>query len=875
MKKLYSMMFAAIGMVAMVGCTADVEDNSAPVKGAPTIITASVEGGSQTRTAVKEGTPKSIVWAADDQFKVFNETTPGSPAILALIAGAGTTSGTFGGSFIDGDVYQKAAYPAEGASLSADFKTLTMVLPASIEWGTQTTESDDAVKCPIPFYGAYDSEEGSVTFKFLTAAIKLDFKDIPVGTNKVTVESKTKPISGSFTAKTTATNPVLASTSTADADKKLEVTFDELAAKGDKILYIAIPAATYDKLDVYLEGSYTGKKSIATWENITFERKKIYTASRTYVEVNVDTPQEVSAALQDAVNGAQAGETIEISVTTGDSEGIEPKSGQPNQIEIPKVDDVNISLSFDKAPVTSEADPLKIVEASTGADITSNGLTVSLPDATDVALDIDLPKTTVTLESTGETGVTYKTITAKTATNTLKIGSGVVIESLTIEGGNVLLNGGTITKLVNNASDGITLTANVATTIDKIETAHDLTFAKGASGIITVNTMDVTGGKTLTQGKVKIGVMNHSSSEMLDQSYSTTSHSITTLNLNEGSAGAAIYGTCTTLNVNADNVTVTEKYSTKISNMVVASGKKLSALNLLGLDTKLLDNAIDYSIGTLNIKTTNGKLVKIASTGSIDKVVNNITNMSSSSVSYVFVVSDAWEAYTGTMGENVLTANTTTPDNVQWGDFYFPNITSAYQFAKFKDPSSKTNLKDIELKVLSDYEEPYLPFGSNYYNVTIDLNGKTVTLLGNTKGNENSKNGILLNYGSLTVKGSGKLASKDENSNWMFCVGGATLTIEGDAEYDCYHVGALANNKASQIYIKGGAWKASTTSNGSYWLMNKQDSYRATSILEVSGGRFYQWDPGNNVSEGAGTNFLATGYQSTLDGEWYIVSATE
>ena len=40
----------------------------------------------------------------------------------------------------------------------------------------------------------------------------------------------------------------------------------------------------------------------------------------------------------------------------------------------------------------------------------------------------------------------------------------------------------------------------------------------------------------------------------------------------------------------------------------------------------------------------------------------------------------------------------------------------------------------------------------------------------------------------------------------------------------------------------------------------------------MTGGRFFQFDPANNLAEGRGTNYVLAGYTSTADGDWFTVS---
>lgn len=99
------------------------------------------------------------------------------------------------------------------------------------------------------------------------------------------------------------------------------------------------------------------------------------------------------------------------------------------------------------------------------------------------------------------------------------------------------------------------------------------------------------------------------------------------------------------------------------------------------------------------------------------------------------------------------------------------------------------------------------------------------------------------------------------------CVGvrsaGAVINLEGlkTRYYTNRPGGELIYAESGTINIKGGIFK----NNGSKYLLNCNDeNYRAgTAKIIVSGGTFYDFDPGNNEAEGPHTSFLAEGYVST------------
>ncbi len=73
------------------------------------------------------------------------------------------------------------------------------------------------------------------------------------------------------------------------------------------------------------------------------------------------------------------------------------------------------------------------------------------------------------------------------------------------------------------------------------------------------------------------------------------------------------------------------------------------------------------------------------------------------------------------------------------------------------------------------------------------------------------------------------------------------------------------------IEINGGTFKSATPK----WTLScYDDNYKnGTAKIVVKGGRFYQYDPSNSLTEPNGTtaNFVADGYKVIQDGDWYEV----
>ena len=183
------------------------------------------------------------------------------------------------------------------------------------------------------------------------------------------------------------------------------------------------------------------------------------------VEKTGATPAEVTAAINEALTtdvvqkAISENQPVQITIKDNtDGDGVE-SSASDNTIIIPQIDNLKIELIFsqvlegtDTNPVVVEAEGLTGDEASGDSD---NDLTLSMPDAASskgLTIVIELPNSTVTLVTNG-TETVYKKVTAKTATNTLYIEEGVIIENLVVEGGNVVIDGGeaTITSIAEGS----------------------------------------------------------------------------------------------------------------------------------------------------------------------------------------------------------------------------------------------------------------------------------------------------------------------------------------------------------------------------------------------------------------------------------------
>lgn len=157
---------------------------------------------------------------------------------------------------------------------------------------------------------------------------------------------------------------------------------------------------------------------------------------------------------------------------------------------------------------------------------------------------------------------------------------------------------------------------------------------------------------------------------------------------------------------------------------------------------------------------------------------------------------------------------------------------------------------------------------------TLNLNGHNIT----NKVENTATDVIIVEEGAtLTINGNGNVTAVSGNDGYPIVCYGELIINDGvftsgiDAAGDvnaCIYARGNGN-----ITINGGEFKGA---DGSF-VLNLYDGSRTTASISVKGGKFYNFDPANNASEGEGTNFVAEGYISveTEENVWEVFPATE
>ena len=170
--------------------------------------------------------------------------------------------------------------------------------------------------------------------------------------------------------------------------------------------------------------------------------------------------------------------------------------------------------------------------------------------------------------------------------------------------------------------------------------------------------------------------------------------------------------------------------------------------------------------------------------------------------------------------------------------------------------------------------------------VVLDLNGKSI--INTTESEEFGEGEGIIAYGDLTINGTGTVQGSTM-AVWARGNDGAKVTINGGTYNGCKE--GFAKGGRSVIYassgntidIYGGEFQALTADKTSY--ANKTDGVFAAlnvadnnGMIKVYGGRFFKQNPATPGTEPKAWNdanpngFVAEGYNSTADGDWFVVA---
>lgn len=621
---------------------------------------------------------------------------------------------------------------------------------------------------------------------------------------------------------------------------------ETLSAAGATYKYVAMDYVLVGKAaktlsDVTLTLTATGIQS--TTPEFTYSNVPLQANYRTNIVGNLFTsPAEVNitvdpafdapdygvgaanlAAANDAFAKGATAVTVEEIVSSDPDVIVLPKTSEGVAITLPQAPDgKSITIKYDDTAAAGQKPQTLKVTAKNAESIT-----------------IVAPDTHVEVN-----GVTVGTLTATTSGSTLVVGKDVKITTLNIEQGAAEIYGN-VSKIVKGENAGV-----VTWYVD--DAANFETALNNADKVVLTADIDLVKTASLESGKTVVldanGKTVYNTSDLWDKpsesdcNWSLVSVKDGKLTITGNGTFAAKKDDCYPVDVQDEESAVTIENGVFVGNIhavyvesgvAYVNGGKYSVQQKYSVESK----ADGFVLNCYDANRENGTAMILVSGGEFAN----------------FNPGDCWAegAHTNFLAEGYYT------EKDENNNFIVKHL--AKEFAQ-----------GGVITLASDCRTGYLvlPEGKS---LTLDLNGKRVDFISCDSKGEGFGTGL---YGSLTIKGDGFFGDdSQEIIGYLFNVHKSVLAVEGDAVIKCGLSCIQMQNSEAKAYIKGGEWIGGAYKD-KYWTINKIDKYK-DALIEVTGGKFYKFDPSNGMTEDPGQNWVPDGYKSVADGDYYKVVKAE
>ena len=422
-------------MAALLLAACSDEQEFASTPSGEGILRATVEGASPATRAGfdSEG---AFYWTTGDQLGVTTTSSSNSFSALTLQSEAGQASGTFDGK-ISGELGSYAVYPYS-ASHSLSSTTLTYNFPAMYNY----------TKVDADFFSATQGEgnsfnpamwgsisNGSTQLKHLGGVFCIKIEKMPL-TDGILTLTADKAITGTFTVDLSGETPALTSTATASENNAVSIDFEGATLEASGVFYVPVPTGTYNvRIKVTDDGNITPAEIDAAVGTYTVNRCDLKQITLTESSIDAEPANDLSAAATDL--GTHDNVTVSEQVSSTQSIEIPSTTGGAEVTKTLSLQDVASGASL---TITDAA-------ASTSENSVDN-LVFSIPtneteEYEPLDLTVTMPNTTVTLAGNGGKAA-YGKVTASTAENTLILSSGVTVQNVIVNKGNIRVNSGAV-----------------------------------------------------------------------------------------------------------------------------------------------------------------------------------------------------------------------------------------------------------------------------------------------------------------------------------------------------------------------------------------------------------------------------------------------
>lgn len=214
------------------------------------------------------------------------------------------------------------------------------------------------------------------------------------------------------------------------------------------------------------------------------------------------------------------------------------------------------------------------------------------------------------------------------------------------------------------------------------------------------------------------------------------------------------------------------------------------------------------------------------------------------------------------------------------GEVYSENVKDFIVGGTFSDASAFNYLADGANVVLSESSTLAQGIIIDNNNVTLNLNGQTLSYTGNdvffrvNDGGNLTINGKV--SGSKIYTNPTEVSATGGNGYIALVKTGGVVTFDG-GDYEAGNTCTIAQAAGGTVYVKDGNFSVNSSEYGNIYLLNHTDALKNDGLIEVTGGTFKGYDPANSVSENPAMNFVKVGYGSyeIETGVWTVVPATE
>ena len=586
-------------------------------------------------------------------------------------------------------------------------------------------------------------------------------------------------------------------------------------------------------------------------------------------DVVVENVSSIAAANEAFANGATA-----VNVTSVLSE-------DDTNIVLPKTTN-GVSLTLPAVP-TGKTVTIKYAD---GASEGQKPQTLTVNATSADAITIEAPTTHVELN-----GVTVNTVTASTSSTTLVVGKDVNITTLNIEQGAAEIYGN-VSKVVKGANAGAIFCyvkdkKDAPANVDAVcvETAEGLTAyvnnqiafepaLNRADKVVLEADMEVNASVVVSHD-TELNLNKHVVSNVVDIWSDNANSLITVDNCTFSVVGTdsgkvmAKKDDCYTFNVKGSGRLIIDggTYVGNVSVIQVQEGTVEVKDGKFSLAQKWPDrgNGSEYLINLIDKAREDGSAKAIVSGGNfIDfDPGNNLAEGEG----------------TNFCAEGFASTRTITSMSSDVKEYTVKKVTEV------SDASSLIKAAEngeSYIRLMSNIEvDRTVIVGSNwpYAYVTLDLNGHKIT---NSKSIWNVDKGdwSILSLRSvsvcLIVKGNGIIEAKEESNDSKDAYAidvqnGSAKVLLVDGEF----VGRTHSvySFAGEVYIEGGKYSNTNEEKRDYVINCYNKNYKTTANIIVKGGEFANFNPDDCRAEGEHTSFLASGYKSVQNGDWYKVVA--